>query len=103
MPHVAITQAVRRLWRDGAITTIALAVLALGIGANTALFSVVDAVLLKSLPYPFADRLIALRLYDPEFRDRYSSFPVNAGHFDAWRQRCGSCEAMAAIDSTTNT
>jgi hypothetical protein len=34
MPHVAIAQALRRLWHDRAITTIALAVLALGIGAN---------------------------------------------------------------------
>jgi putative ABC transport system permease protein len=103
MPHLAMAQAVRRLWRDRAITTIALAVLALGIGANTALFTVVDAVLLKPLPYPAADRLTALRLYDPEFRNRYPSFPVNAAHVETWRQRCGSCEVVAAIGSTTTT
>jgi putative ABC transport system permease protein len=103
MPHFAIAQVLRRLWHDRAITTIALAVLALGIGANTALFTVVDAVLLKPLPYPAADRLIALRLYDPEFRDRSSSFPVNAAHVDTWRERCGSCEALAAIGSTRTT
>src|SRR5689334_540781 len=100
MPHLALDQALRRLWRDRAITTVALAVLALGLGANTALFTVVDAVLLKPLPYPAADRLMAVRIYDPEFRDRYPSFPVNAAHIDTWRQRCRSCEALVAIDST---
>jgi len=98
-----MAQAVRRLWRDRAITTIALAVLALGTGANTALFTVVDAVLLKPLPYPAADRLTALRLYDPEFRNRYPSFPVNAAHVETWGQRCGSCEVVAAIGSTSTT
>jgi putative ABC transport system permease protein len=103
MPHFAVAQALRRLWHDRAITTIALAVLALGIGANTALFTVVNAVLLKPLPYPAADRLTALRLYDPEFRARYSSFPVNAAHIDTWRERCQSCDALAAIGSTRTT
>src|SRR5215471_1482238 len=103
MPSFAIAHAFRRLWRDRAISAIAIAVLALGIGANTSLFTVVNAVLLKPLPYPAADRLVALRLYDPVFHDRYSSFPVNAGHFAAWRQRCGACDTMAAIDSTAVT
>lgn len=103
MAHFAIAQVLRRLWRDRAITTIALAVLGLGIGANTALFTVVDAVLLKPLPYPAADRMVALRIYDPEFRDRYPSFPVNAAHVEVWRQRCGSCEAVAAIRSVSTT
>lgn len=102
--HVfAIGYALRRLWRDRALTSIALAVLALGIGANTSLFSVVDAVLLKPLPYPAADRLVVLRIHDSRFREGYTSFPVNAGHFSSWRARCGSCEAMAAIDSTATT
>jgi predicted permease len=103
MPPYAVVQALRRLWRDRSISTIALAVLALGIGANTALFTVVNTVLLKPLPYPAADRLVALRLYDSEFRDRYSSFPVNAAHVAAWHQRCGACETLAAIDSTATT
>src|SRR4051794_28262914 len=103
MPHFALTHGIRRLWRDRAVTTIALAVLALGIGANTALFTVVNAVLLKPLPYPAADRLMVLRIADPAFRETYPSFPVNAAHIDAWRQRCRSCEAIGAIDGTSTT
>jgi putative ABC transport system permease protein len=103
MPPFAIGHALRRLWRDRAVSLIAVAVLALGIGANTSLFTVVNAVLLKPLPYPAAGRLVAVRLYYPDFRDRYASFPVNAAHVTAWHERCGGCEAMAAIDSTAVT
>lgn len=98
-----VRHALRRLWRDRAVTAIALAVLALGIGANSALFTLVNAVLLKSLPYPAADRLVSVRLFDPTAGGTYASFPVNAAHVQAWREHCGACEAVAAIDSTTTT
>jgi predicted permease len=87
----------RLLWRDRAISFGVVAVLALGIGSNTALFSVVNATLLKPLPYPSADRLVLLRLIDPDFRDRYPSFPANAKHIAEWQRACGACESLAAI------
>src|SRR5213593_4681952 len=52
--------ALRALRHNPAFTTVVVITLALGIGANTAIFSVVDAVLLKPLPYPDADRLVSL-------------------------------------------
>src|ERR1700741_2632911 len=97
----SLRYALRRLWRDRSVTSIALVILALGIGANTALFSVINAVLLRPLPYPAADRMVVLRLFNPEFQQRYSSFPVNVAHLAVWREQCGSCEDIAAINAMT--
>src|SRR5579859_2877638 len=56
---------VRRLFHSPMFTILTVLTLAIGIGANTAVFSVVDGVLLKPLPYPDSDRLVALWLDAP--------------------------------------
>ena len=60
-----IRYAIRTLRRSAGLTLIIIASLAIGIGANTAIFSVVNALLLKPLPYPDADRLAVLWLRSP--------------------------------------
>jgi predicted permease len=93
----------RSLWRDRSVTGIAFAILALGIGACTALFTVVNAVLLRPLPYPDPDRLHIVRITGDDFSASYPSLPVNAMHIVAWQRDCQVCEAVAALGSFTAT
>src|SRR6186713_1678605 len=60
-----IRYAIRALRRSAGLTIVIVASLAIGIGANTAVFSVVNALLLKPLPYPDAERLAVLWLRSP--------------------------------------
>ncbi|HJR50059.1 MAG TPA: ABC transporter permease [Gemmatimonadales bacterium] len=88
--------ALRRLRRSPAFTAAAVLTLALGIGANSALFSLADAALLRPLPYPTADRLMMLWETQPgagKPRERAS-----AANFLDWRRRAPAFDAMAAWD-----
>src|SRR5688572_15158052 len=84
--------AARRLAKSPGFTAVAALTLAVGIGANTAIFSVVNAVLLRPLPYPEPDRLVMIEETD-------EGEPNNVGFatFADWRQQTASFEAMAAI------
>ena len=98
-----VRYALRNLSRSKGFATVAILCLGFGIGLNATIFSLIDGVLLRPLPYPAADRLVVLRIFDPQFQDRYSSFPVNAAHIAVWRDHCRGCEDVAAIDATTTT
>src|SRR5579862_5326092 len=66
---------VRMLLRSPGFALVAILTLALGIGANTALFSLVNGILLSPLRFPQADRLIALYQHKPEFKYSSISYP----------------------------
>ncbi|HUF47116.1 MAG TPA: ABC transporter permease [Vicinamibacterales bacterium] len=61
-----IRQSIRSLWAAPAFTAVALVVLTLGIGASTAIFSVVDAVVLRGLPYDEGDRLVQVTVHQEQ-------------------------------------
>jgi putative ABC transport system permease protein len=91
-----IRYALRQLAAARGFTIVAVLTLAIGIGANTAIFSAVDAVLLKPLPFPGADRIFALRQHNrARGIERELASP---GNFFDWRERSRSFEALAAAD-----
>ena len=92
---------VRMLLKSPGFALVAVLTLALGIGANTAIFSVVDAMLLRPLPYPEPDRLV--RIWESSLKLDSPRNVVNPRNFLDWRDQSHSFEAMAAVvDHMTN-
>jgi putative ABC transport system permease protein len=88
--------ALRLLRRQPGFSVIAVLTLTLGIGASVTIFGVVDAVLLRPLPFPEANRLV--RLWEGKVGQAPSRNVVNGWNFLDWQARSHSFEAMAAID-----
>ena len=88
-----IRYGVRMMWKRPGFTAVVVLTLALGIGANTAIFSVIEAALLRGLPYEEPERLVHLWEMTPQknFGRREASYP----DFQDWR-RAGTFEGMAA-------
>src|SRR5215216_5155330 len=84
---------VRMLAKSRSLSAVAIIALMLGIGANTAIFSVVNAVLLRPLPYPEPERLIRIYEKSPQFDAMSISYP----NFLDWQERNQSFEQMAAF------
>ena len=85
-----LRHALRMLWKSPGFTVIAVITLALGIGANVAIFSVVNAVLLRPLAYQNPDELVVI-LHD-------GTHPVAPGNFFDWRNQSHSFESMGAAE-----
>jgi len=93
-----VRHALRMLRRTPSFTAVAILTLALGIGANTAIFSVVDAILLRPLPYSEPDRLV--RIWESSLKYDSQRNVVNPFNFLDWRDHSQSFESMAAISNS---
>src|SRR5262245_9820843 len=91
--------AVRMLFRFPGFSLVAIATLALGIGANSAMFSAVNAVLFRPLPFPDADRLIVVS--ENNFQKGWPQFSVAPPNFVDWRNQNQVFEEVASIRSTS--
>lgn len=87
--------ALRTLTKNPAFSLVVILTLALGVGATTVVFTVVNGVLLKALPYPEPDRL--LMLWETRLADGSLGAVAPANFFD-WRQSSHAFDKMAAID-----
>ncbi|HEY9421028.1 MAG TPA: ABC transporter permease, partial [Thermoanaerobaculia bacterium] len=85
----------RMLTKRAGFTVVAALTLALGVGANTAIFSVVEAVLLRPLPYPHADRIVMVWERYQQNADRNNV--ISPANFKDWREQAKSFDEMAAF------
>jgi putative ABC transport system permease protein len=83
----------RWLRKNPGFAVLAVLMLSVGIGVNTAMFSVINAVLLEPLPYPEADRIVWMNESGPEVANRHVSYP----NFLDWRERNHVFEAMSTF------
>ena len=90
-----LRHSLRVLISNPGFTTVAVAALALGIGANTAIFSVVNAVLLAPLPYPQSDRIMRIQR---SFKNVEGGASVSIPKFMAWKKANQTFEAFALYD-----
>ena len=76
--------AIRQLLRSPGFSVVAVMTLALGIGATTAIFTLVYDVMLRPLPFPRPERLVNMEEIAAEWSNIYPTLPVSANHFSFW-------------------
>ena len=92
-----LNYAFRMLVRRPGLTAVIVLTLAIGIGANTAIFTVVDGVVLSPLPFEDSDRLVRIKAVEERAQWRVSS--ISYPTFDEWRRQNSSFDAMAACSA----
>jgi putative ABC transport system permease protein len=91
-----VRHACRSLWKSPGFAAAVVATLALGIGANTAVFSLIYSVLLKPLPYPEPDRIFTVETILPR-QYAFSSLPMRIQDYLEWRKAKTAFESIAAL------
>src|SRR6266536_3529729 len=101
LPQIAIDvrYVIRNLRQSPGYAVVALGILALGIGANTAIFSVVNSVLLRPLPFPNADRLTII--WETNARQGVKREGPAGPNFYDWREQSRLYQDMAAVELGT--
>jgi putative ABC transport system permease protein len=92
-----VRYAARSLRKSPGFTLVAATTLALGVGANTALFSVVNAVMLRPLPFSSPGQLV--RIWESNVERGWPTFATSHPNFLDWRAQAKSFQAMAATDN----
>ncbi len=96
-----LRHALRSLRHSPTFTLVAVGVLTLAIGAGTAIFSVVDAVVLRGLPFDEHDRLVAILEHDTKRATTFGSGSTTTQMFTDWRAQQQSFEAITAAGTTS--
>jgi predicted permease len=94
-----LRQSLRSLRADRGFAVAAIAILALGLGANTAVFTVVDSILFRPLQYREPDRLYSIEEIVPQFVKIAPVLPVNGRHYTEWRAQAKSFEEIALVQT----
>src|SRR6185436_6191433 len=92
-----LRSAVRMLTKNPLFSIVVIVTLALGIGANTAIFSVVNAVLLRPLPFTDPDRIVMMWGYLPSMAKMNDKFPSSAGNYLGLVKQIHSFAELAAF------
>src|SRR5437764_14241134 len=93
--------ALRALARDRGFAVTVVLSLAVGIGANTAIFSLIDGILLRAPQYREPERLVTLSHVIPRFAKSYPSVPTNIAIYMEWRKRVTSFESIGIAQANT--
>lgn len=98
-----VRYAMRTARRAPGFTLVAVSSVAGGIAAATVVFSLVQGVLLKPLPYRDADRIVYVREVVPPLAHLYPTLPVNPQHFRTWAREARGFDGLAAVNTDTVT
>lgn len=93
-----VRYSLRMLAKAPGFTAVAILAMALGIGANTAIFTVINTVLLRPLPYPEPNRIVQVMLFSPSWALGKNTNTASVPEFIVWRDQKGIFQQIAAYD-----